>query len=61
MPSEYVRGLETGLKWIREMKSYEVESDVDGMEEYIPTIIGLIEADYTERIEKEKARMLGGE
>ena len=56
-----MRGLETGLKWIREMKDYDVESDVDGMEEYIPTIIGLIEADYTERIEKEKARMLGGE
>lgn len=54
----YIRGLETGLKWLREMRDYEIESEVPGMSEIIPNIIGLIEADYMERLEKEKAAML---
>ena len=58
--NDYIRGLETGLKWLKEMRDYEVESDVPGMEEYIPTIIGLIEGDYMERLEKEKAALIGG-
>ena len=58
--NDYIRGLETGLKWLKEMRDYEVESDVDGMEEYIPTIIELIEGDYMERLEKEKAGLIGG-
>ncbi len=60
MPIDYIRGLETGLKWFREMMGYEIETDVDGMEEFIPTILKLIEADYLERLEKEKAGMLNG-
>ena len=55
---DYIRGIETGLSWLREMMDYEVESDVDGMAEYIPTIIGLVEADYLEHLEKEKAKLL---
>ena len=58
--NDYIRGLETGLKWLKEMRDYEVESDVEGMEEYIPTIIELIEGDYMERLEKEKAGLIGG-
>lgn len=56
---DYIRGLETGLKWFREMQDYDVESDVDGMEEYIPEILKLIEADYLDRIESEKAAIYG--
>lgn len=56
----YIRGLETGLKWLREMRSYEVESDVPSMDEFIPTVIELVEGDYMERLEKEKAAMLNG-
>lgn len=59
MPSDYIRGLETGLKWFRDMKDYEVETDVEGMEQFIPHILRLIEADYLERLEKEKAGLYG--
>ena len=58
--TEYIRGLETGLSWFREMMDYEVETDVEGMTEFIPHILGLIEADYLERLEKEKAGLLNG-
>ena len=59
MPSEYIRGLETGLSWLRAMKDYEIETDVPGMEKFIPTVLGLIEGDYLERLEKEKAGVYG--
>ena len=55
---DYIRGIETGLSWLREMMGYEVETDVEGMVEYIPHILKLIEADYLERLEKEKAGIL---
>lgn len=59
MPSDYIRGLETGLSWLREMMGYDVETDVPGMEQFIPHILHLIEADYLERLEKEKAALYG--
>lgn len=59
MPSDYIRGLEQGLSWIRAMKDYEIETDVKGMERFIPTVLDLIEADYLEHLEKEKAGLYG--
>ena len=57
---DYIRGLEMGLKWIREMKDYEIETDVPGMERFIPTVLGLIEADYLEHLERETAGLVNG-
>lgn len=59
MPSDYIRGLEQGLSWIRAMKDYEIETDVPGMERFIPTVLDLIEADYLEHLEQEKAGLYG--
>ena len=56
---DYIRGIETGLSWLREMMGYDIETDVAGMEEFIPHILSLIEADYLERLEKEKAALYG--
>ena len=57
---DYIRGLEMDLKWLREMKDYEIETDVPGMERFIPTVLSLIEADYLEHLEREKAGILSG-
>ena len=58
LSNDYIRGLEKGLAIIKDMREYEVDSDIPDMEEYVHQILDLIVADYTEHIETIKAEML---
>ena len=58
LSNDYIRGLEKGLAIINDMREYEVDSDIPGMEEYVHQILDLIVADYMEHIETIKAEML---
>ena len=58
LSNDYIRGLEKGLAIIKDMREYEVDSDIPDMEEYVHQILDLIVADYMEHIETIKAEML---
>ena len=58
---EYFRGLDKGLKWLKEMQEYEIDTDGDEtLEEQIRGFLGLVVSDYMNRLEKEKAEALTG-
>lgn len=56
---EYIRGLEKGLSILKDMREYQVDSDITEMPQMIRAFLDLIIADYTDHIEAEKAKLLG--